>query len=208
MAGVSAGTDSCCAQTSACLCQRPAACFARPLQSSLLAMFRAHCGQRLCLLLSPGATQPKGQATAHGPGAVQVSVDVPDVKGRTEILKVHARNKKLAEEVSLEEIAQRTPGFSGADLANLLNEVRGAPALLPAWGPPSAGHARADQACRQHTRPSLGSACSWPVIGGGSWGHLAVHHLRSLAPEPCTAAQCLHGCIHGADCLLLHRLPS
>ena len=51
-------------------------------------------------------------------------MDVPDVKGRTEILKVHARNKKLADEVSLDEIAQRTPGFSGADLANLLNEVR------------------------------------------------------------------------------------
>ncbi|KAK9815094.1 hypothetical protein WJX73_007363 [Symbiochloris irregularis] len=53
----------------------------------------------------------------------QVSVDVPDVKGRTEILKVHAKNKKLAEEVDLEEVAMRTPGFSGADLANLLNEA-------------------------------------------------------------------------------------
>ena len=52
-----------------------------------------------------------------------MSVDVPDVKGRTEILKVHARNKKLSDEVDLNEIAQRTPGFSGADLANLLNEV-------------------------------------------------------------------------------------
>ena len=52
-----------------------------------------------------------------------MSVDVPDVKGRTEILKVHARNKKLSDEVDLDEIAQRTPGFSGADLANLLNEV-------------------------------------------------------------------------------------
>ena len=52
----------------------------------------------------------------------QVTVDVPDVKGRLDILNVHARNKKLAEEVSLEVIAKRTPGFSGADLANLLNE--------------------------------------------------------------------------------------
>lgn len=52
----------------------------------------------------------------------QVTVDVPDVKGRLEILNVHARNKKLANEVSLEVIAKRTPGFSGADLANLLNE--------------------------------------------------------------------------------------
>lgn len=52
----------------------------------------------------------------------QVTVDVPDVRGRLEILNVHARNKKLADEVSLEIIARRTPGFSGADLANLLNE--------------------------------------------------------------------------------------
>ena len=52
----------------------------------------------------------------------QVTVDVPDVKGRLDILNVHARNKKLADEVSLEVIAKRTPGFSGADLANLLNE--------------------------------------------------------------------------------------
>jgi len=53
----------------------------------------------------------------------QVTVDVPDLKGRVEILKVHARNKQLAEEVSLQEIALRTPGFSGADLSNLLNEA-------------------------------------------------------------------------------------
>ena len=52
----------------------------------------------------------------------QVTVDVPDVKGRLEILNVHARNKKISPEVSLEVIAKRTPGFSGADLANLLNE--------------------------------------------------------------------------------------
>ncbi|WP_040484054.1 ATP-dependent zinc metalloprotease FtsH2 [Lyngbya aestuarii] len=53
----------------------------------------------------------------------QVSVDAPDVKGRLEILDVHARNKKLAEDISLETIARRTPGFTGADLANLLNEA-------------------------------------------------------------------------------------
>jgi cell division protease FtsH len=53
----------------------------------------------------------------------QVMVDVPDIKGRLEILAVHSRNKKLAEDVSLETIARRTPGFSGADLANLLNEA-------------------------------------------------------------------------------------
>jgi cell division protease FtsH len=53
----------------------------------------------------------------------QVSVDPPDIRGRLSILQVHARNKKLAENVSLEAIARRTPGFTGADLANLLNEA-------------------------------------------------------------------------------------
>jgi cell division protease FtsH len=53
----------------------------------------------------------------------QVTVDPPDIKGRIEVLEVHARNKKLADEISLETIARRTPGFTGADLANLLNEA-------------------------------------------------------------------------------------
>ena len=53
----------------------------------------------------------------------QVAVEVPDFKGRLAILKVHARNKKIDESVSLNIIARRTPGFSGADLANLLNEA-------------------------------------------------------------------------------------
>ncbi|WP_041781431.1 ATP-dependent zinc metalloprotease FtsH2 [Allocoleopsis franciscana] len=53
----------------------------------------------------------------------QVIVDAPDMKGRVGILDVHARNKKLAPEVSIETIARRTPGFTGADLANLLNEA-------------------------------------------------------------------------------------
>jgi cell division protease FtsH len=53
----------------------------------------------------------------------QVTVDAPDIKGRLEILKVHARNKKLDPSVSLDAIARRTPGFTGADLANLLNEA-------------------------------------------------------------------------------------
>lgn len=53
----------------------------------------------------------------------QVTVDAPDIKGRLEILGVHARNKKLDPSVSLEAIARRTPGFTGADLANLLNEA-------------------------------------------------------------------------------------
>jgi cell division protease FtsH len=53
----------------------------------------------------------------------QVMVDPPDYKGRLEILEVHARNKKLDASISLEAVARRTPGFTGADLANLLNEA-------------------------------------------------------------------------------------
>ncbi|BAZ30451.1 FtsH peptidase [Cylindrospermum sp. NIES-4074] len=53
----------------------------------------------------------------------QVIVDAPDYKGRLEILQVHARNKKIDPSVSLDAIARRTPGFTGADLANLLNEA-------------------------------------------------------------------------------------
>ncbi|MBS7345058.1 MAG: ATP-dependent zinc metalloprotease FtsH [Caryophanon sp.] len=53
----------------------------------------------------------------------QITVGRPDVKGREAVLKVHARNKPLDEAVDLNAIAQRTPGFSGADLENLLNEA-------------------------------------------------------------------------------------
>ncbi|MEO0510201.1 MAG: ATP-dependent zinc metalloprotease FtsH [Verrucomicrobiota bacterium] len=52
----------------------------------------------------------------------QVTIDLPDLNGRHEILKVHAKKIALAEEVNLEHVARNTPGFSGADLANLLNE--------------------------------------------------------------------------------------
>ena len=53
----------------------------------------------------------------------QITVGLPDRRGRIGILKVHAQNKPFAEDVSLVQIANRTPGFSGADLANLLNEA-------------------------------------------------------------------------------------
>jgi cell division protease FtsH len=53
----------------------------------------------------------------------QIVVDRVDVKGRTAILAVHSRNKPLSKEISLETLAKRTPGFSGADLENLLNEA-------------------------------------------------------------------------------------
>ncbi|MGM0524311.1 MAG: ATP-dependent zinc metalloprotease FtsH [Bacillota bacterium] len=53
----------------------------------------------------------------------QITVDRPDLKGREAVLKVHARDKPLDEDVDLKTIAMRTPGFSGADLENLLNEA-------------------------------------------------------------------------------------
>ena len=53
----------------------------------------------------------------------QITVSLPDKKGREAILKVHARNKHLAQDVDLEALARRTPGFSGADLENVLNEA-------------------------------------------------------------------------------------
>ncbi len=53
----------------------------------------------------------------------QVVVDRPDYSGRMQILKVHARDKTIAKDVDLDKVARRTPGFTGADLANLLNEA-------------------------------------------------------------------------------------
>lgn len=53
----------------------------------------------------------------------QIVVDRPDIKGRTEILKVHVKGKPVGEDVVLDVIAQRTPGFTGADLSNLVNEA-------------------------------------------------------------------------------------
>jgi cell division protease FtsH len=53
----------------------------------------------------------------------QVAVDRPDLEGRKAILRVHAKGKPLAADVDLETVARRTPGFTGADLANVLNEA-------------------------------------------------------------------------------------
>ncbi|SHK07283.1 cell division protease FtsH [Anaerobranca californiensis DSM 14826] len=53
----------------------------------------------------------------------QITVDSPDVKGREEILRIHSRNKPLSKDVNLEILAKRTPGFTGADLENLINEA-------------------------------------------------------------------------------------
>ena len=68
----------------------------------------------------------------------EVLVDRPDKKGRLQILQVHAKKVKLAPDVELEKVAALTPGFSGADLANLVNEAallatrRGADAVTQA----------------------------------------------------------------------------
>ena len=67
-------------------------------------------------ILDPALLRP-GRFDRH------IVVDVPDVRGRAEILKVHSQNKPLRDNVDLEVIARRTPGFTGADLANLLNEA-------------------------------------------------------------------------------------
>ena len=69
----------------------------------------------------------------------QITVDVPDVKGREEILKVHAKERPLASDVNLSILARRTPGFTGADLQNLINEA----ALL------AARHGRKDIGMRE-----------------------------------------------------------
>nr|QKY15022.1 ATP-dependent zinc metalloprotease (FTSH) [Polytomella parva] len=67
-------------------------------------------------VLDPALTRP-------GRFDRQVTVDLPDRRERLAILKVHARTRKLSADVNLEDLARRTPGFSGADLANLLNEA-------------------------------------------------------------------------------------
>ncbi len=53
----------------------------------------------------------------------KVVLDLPDINGREEILKIHAKDKPLASDVNLREVAERTPGFSGADVANVINEA-------------------------------------------------------------------------------------
>ena len=73
----------------------------------------------------------------------QIVVDIPDVRGREAILKIHARNKPLASDVDLNILARRTPGFTGADLQNVLNEA----ALLAArFGSKQIAMAHAEEA--------------------------------------------------------------
>jgi len=67
-------------------------------------------------ILDPALLRP-GRFDRH------IVIDLPDIKGRKAILEVHAKGKPLAKEVDLETVAKETPGFSGADLANLINEA-------------------------------------------------------------------------------------
>ena len=66
---------------------------------------------------------PRSRAAAPGRFDRQISVEAPDLRGRFNILKVHAEGKPMAPDVDLEGVARRTPGFTGADLANVLNEA-------------------------------------------------------------------------------------
>ena len=68
----------------------------------------------------------------------QIGVDAPDLNGRHQILKVHSRGKPIAADIDLLSVARRTPGFTGADLANVLNEA----ALLTARQQREADHRR------------------------------------------------------------------
>ncbi|MEM5780792.1 MAG: ATP-dependent zinc metalloprotease FtsH, partial [Lawsonibacter sp.] len=95
----------------------------------------------------------------------QIYVGLPDIKGREAILKVHARKKPLAEDVSLSDVARATSGFTGADLENLLNEA----ALLAA---------REDK--RFITRSDLHEAMLKVIAGPEKKSRVVTEHARTL----------------------------
>jgi cell division protease FtsH len=99
----------------------------------------------------------------------QVIVDVPDVHGRLEILELHARGRTFAPEVDLYEIAKLCPGFSGAELANLVNEA----ALLSVRG----GYTEIDQATLEEAidRVVAGPAKKTHVLTEGERWRIAIH---------------------------------
>ena len=112
----------------------------------------------------------------------QVYVGLPDIKGREEILKVHAKKKPLAENVSLREIAQSTAGFTGADLENLLNEA----SLLAA---------RADK--RFITMEDLHEAMMKVIAGPEKKSRVVTEHAKKLTAY--------HEAGHA---VVIHELPS
>ena len=112
----------------------------------------------------------------------QIYVGLPDIKGREDILKVHAKKKPLAEDVSLREIAQSTAGFTGADLENLLNEA----ALLAA---------RADK--RFINMVDLHEAMMKVIAGPEKKSRVVTQHAKKLTAY--------HEAGHA---VVIHELPS
>ena len=112
----------------------------------------------------------------------QIYVGLPDIKGREDILKVHAKKKPLAEDVSLRDVARATAGFTGADLENLLNEA----ALLAA---------RADK--RFITRTDLHEAMLKVIAGPEKKSRVVTEHARKLTAY--------HEAGHA---IVIHQLPS
>lgn len=111
----------------------------------------------------------------------QITVDLPDRKGREAILKVHARNKKIDSSVNFEDLAKRTVGFSGADLENVLNEA----AILAVRGHKSIiGLAEIDEAIdRRYVGPAKGSREMDPLEKRTVAFHEAGHAVIGLNLE-------------------------
>jgi cell division protease FtsH len=114
----------------------------------------------------------------------RVVIDLPTIEDRTAILEVHARNKPLAEDVDLRKVAERTPGFSGADLANVLNEA----AILVARR--NAEHITLDDIFKSIEKVILGPERKSHIISEKEKkitayheaGHALVSHLLPDAP--------------------------
>jgi cell division protease FtsH len=114
----------------------------------------------------------------------QIAVEPPDLDGRLEILKVHARGKPLGDDVDLLAVARRTPGFTGADLANVLNEA----ALLTARNNSKIVNARAlDEAIdRVVAGPQKRSRLMNDKEKKITAYHEGGHALVAAAPTRCT----------------------
>ena len=86
----------------------------------------------------------------------QVTVDRPDLQGRVRILNVHSKGKAIGKDVDFEKIARRTPGFTGADLQNLMNE-----AAIMAARPCAAAGAGSASECRQQRCSARAAEGAW-----------------------------------------------
>ena len=114
----------------------------------------------------------------------QVYVGRPDIKGREEILRIHARNKPLAEDVDLKVLAQSTPGFTGADLENMVNEG----ALLAA----RRGH-------KFITRDDLQEAVIKVIAGPEKKSRVVPLHERKLTAYHEAGHAVMHHCLESVD---------